>query len=185
SRAAGDEGRGGATADSIRGGAKGFRRRADLEAGMAKLFASETPRRQELAPRRGIGAENVIEREPTPLRAPRPPEHGRPLHADHVPADPDPMLEPDALREGFALARRESARPRRWLADRVGNGPHRQAGRNEEVRLRLDELEAVEQKLALRERELTRREEAAARWFRELNRTHRLNEEKQQRPEGR
>jgi len=152
---------------------------------MAKLFASETPRRQELDPRRGIGAENVIEREPTPLRAPRPPEHGRPLHADHVPADLDSMLEPGALREGFALARRESARPRRWLADLVGNGAHRQAGRNEEVRLRLDELEAVEQKLALRERELTRREEAAARWFRDLNRTHRLIEEKQQRLEAR
>jgi hypothetical protein len=121
----------------------------------------------------------VIEREPIPLWAPRPPEQARPLQADDAPADLDSMLEPGALREGFALARRESARPRRWLADLVGNGTHQPAG-GEDVRRRLHELEAVEQRLALRERELVRREEAAARWFSELNRIHRLIEEKQQ-----
>jgi hypothetical protein len=121
----------------------------------------------------------VIEREPTPLRAPRPPQHGWPLHAEDVPADLDSMLEPGALREGFSLARRESGRPRRWLADLVGNGAQQAAGRGEDVQRRLEELEAVERRLALRERELLRREEAAARWFSELNRIQRLIEEKQ------
>jgi hypothetical protein len=63
----------------------------------------------------------VIEREPTPLRPPRPPEHGW-LPADedaHV--ELDSLLAPGELREGFSLARREASRPRRWLADLVGH----------------------------------------------------------------
>jgi hypothetical protein len=96
------------------------------------------------------------------------------------------MLEPGALREGFALARRESGRPRRWLADLVGSGvPQQAAGRSDDVHLRLDELEAIEQRLKLRERELVRREEAAARWFSELNRIQRLIQEERQRLEAR
>src|SRR5207249_6797259 len=107
----------------------------------------------------------------------------RELQAEDVPAELDSMLEPGALREGFWLARRESGRPRRWLADLVGNAQHA-AGRDDKVQRRLDELEAVGQTLALRERELVRREEAAARWFRELNRIKRRIEEQQQRLEA-
>ena len=154
----------------------------------------------------------MIEREPRSLRPPRPHNRGWPDADQETQADVDSLLEPGAIREQFSMARKEVARPRRWLGDLVGhghghsraasveppaeNGHERElralarrdetlreweqwiAGRREELQRRLDELAAVEQSLELREREVLRREEAAARWFAELNRTHRLIEEK-------
>jgi hypothetical protein len=78
------------------------------------------------------------------------------------------LLEAGVLRERFALARREAARPRRWLGDLVGHG------REDPVARQLADLEARARALDERERALVRREEALARWFGELSRAQAL-----------
>jgi hypothetical protein len=78
------------------------------------------------------------------------------------------LLEPGLLRERFAVARREAARPRRWLGDLVGH-----VHESEQAR-RIAELDARSLALDERERALVRREEALARWFAELSRMQRV-----------
>jgi hypothetical protein len=77
--------------------------------------------------------------------------------------------------DGEALPLR-APRPRRWLADLVAR-----PAPPDELQRRLAEVEAAERRLVARERELLRREAAAARWFGELSRTQQVLEQRERR----
>jgi hypothetical protein len=121
----------------------------------------------------------VIDRKPSPLRLSRPAVRGWSGDATEAADEPESLLEPGALRRGFSLARSEKRRPRRWLADLVGPPPP--APGAEDVQRQLAELEVLAERLHVRERDLVRREEAAARWFSELNRIQRQLDEERRR----
>jgi hypothetical protein len=96
-----------------------------------------------------------------------------PAREDAVPDES--MLAPGELRQRFSAIRGAAPRTSRWMAELVA-GPQ---AAEPEPDTRLDVLREREERLEVRERELERREQAVARWFRDLSRAQqRLEDER-------
>jgi len=142
----------------------------------------------------------LIDKDPRPLWPPDGSERRPPGDPSRLPPpDDEDRLVAGELRSQFAQARRSAGRAPRWLADLVGppavpqqQPDHAAQGptapdlerQHRQLEQRAAELEERLRRLDRREAEVLRREEAAARWFTDLNRAQRQLDDERRRQGG-